>query len=173
MLILISPLLKRLLAEQICIFLTSQLIIIKNLAKPPNPLPPAILTYPLPSPKASARSPNSSEHSERSTGAADLQGAARSTISSEHSERSTGEADLQGAARSTLSSEHSERSTGAADLQGAARSTNSSEHRERSTGVADLNLSLSITYGVPDDAWRHGVFDECHSSISPPLTSKL
>lgn len=72
MLILISPLLKRLLAEQICIFLTSQLIIIKNLAKPPNPLPPAILTYPLPSPRASARSPNSSEHSERSTGAADL-----------------------------------------------------------------------------------------------------
>lgn len=52
MLILISPLLKGLLAEQICIFLTSQLIIIKNLAKPPNPLPPAILTYPFPSPRA-------------------------------------------------------------------------------------------------------------------------
>ena len=32
----------------------------------------AILTYLLPSPRASARSPNSSEHSERSTGEADL-----------------------------------------------------------------------------------------------------
>ena len=33
-----------------------------------------------------------------------------------------------------------------------ARSPNSSEHSERSTGEADLNLSLSITYGVPDNA---------------------
>ena len=68
----------------------------------------AILTYLLPSPRASARSPNSSEHSERSTGEADLQGAARSTLSSEHS--------------------------------------------ERSIGAADLNISLSIAYGVPDNA---------------------
>ena len=33
-----------------------------------------------------------------------------------------------------------------------ARSPNSSEHSERSTGEADLNLSLSIAYGVPDNA---------------------
>lgn len=68
----------------------------------------AILTYILPSPRASARSPNSSEHSEQSTGEADLQGAARSTLSSEHS--------------------------------------------ERSIGAAELNISLSIAYGVPDNA---------------------
>ena len=68
----------------------------------------AILTYLLPSPRASARSPNSSEHSKRSTGEADLQGAARSTLSSEHS--------------------------------------------ERSIGAAELNISLSIAYGVPDNA---------------------
>ena len=33
-----------------------------------------------------------------------------------------------------------------------ARSPNSSEHSKRSTGEADLNISLSIAYGVPDNA---------------------
>ena len=87
----------------------------------------AILTYLLPSPRASARSPNSSEHSERSTGEADLQGAARSTLSSEHS--------------------------------------------ERSIGAAELNISLSIAYGVPDNAWRYGVFDEYYSGI--PIAASM
>ena len=28
------------------------------------------------------------------------------------------------------------------------------------------SFSMSIPHGVPDDAWRHGVLDECHSGIS-------
>ena len=33
---------------------------------------------------------------------------------------------------------------------------------------------MFISHGVPDDAWRHGVLDECHSGIpSSPLISHI